>query len=311
MSSRIEVASVNISRQKGTIKVPVEEIALDSRGVVGDAHAGAWHRQVSLLSEELIEAFAAANDRPTKPGEFAENITIRGLDLRRVGPLDRFRISEAELEVTQIGKECHAEGCAIYREVGACLMPQDGLFARVIHGGSIRRGDIVDFHPKRLDVRVVTLSDRAFAGEYEDQSGPRLSELLDAFFAGTRWHVAIQTTLLPDDPDRLRRELEAARQDGADIIFTTGGTGVGPRDTTPDVAVQFCEKLIPGIMDHVRLKCGARSPGALLSRSVAGVAGTTQLYTLPGSVKAVEEYMAEILKTLEHLIYSVHGIDRH
>jgi molybdopterin adenylyltransferase len=123
--------------------------------------------------------------------------------------------------------------------------------------------------------------------------------------------VAIQTTLLPDDPVRLRRELESARQHGADVIFTTGGTGVGPRDISPEVAVQFCEKLIPGIMDHVRLKFGAHNPGALLSRSVAGITGTTQLYTLPGSVRAVEEYMGEILKIVEHLIYCLHGIDRH
>ena len=95
------------------------------------------------------------------------------------------------------------------------------------------------------------------------------------------------------------------------MIFTTGGTGVGPRDITPDVVTELCDKFIPGIMDHIRLKFGADKPNALLSRSVAGVAGSTLIYTLPGSVRAVQEYMQEILKTLEHLILTLHGLDDH
>jgi len=293
MSARCEVVSVNVSREKGTVKRPVEHIVIDARGVVGDAHAGAWHRQVSILGEERIEAFAREAGRRIEPGEFAENVTIRGVELARVAPLDRFRIGDVELEVTQIGKECHGEECAIFREVGTCLMPSEGVFCRVVSGGTIRAGDEVAYEARPLRFFIITLSDRAFAGEYEDRSGPRVRELVEEFFAGKRWHLSIEAAIVPDEPDKLRAEVEKALAAGADVIITCGGTGVGPR------------------MEHIRVKFGAEKPTALLSRSVAGVIGTTQVYAIPGSVKAVAEYMGEILKTLEHIVFMLHGVDVH
>ncbi|MDQ1258097.1 MAG: molybdopterin adenylyltransferase [Candidatus Hydrogenedentes bacterium] len=307
----IEVVSVNISEDKGTVKRPVAEIVIDSRGVAGDAHAGAWHRQVSVLSQELIDAFAAETGRPTGPGEFAENITTRGLDLSQVAPLDRFRIGEVELEVTQIGKECHGDACAIYREIGRCVMPKEGLFCRVQHGGAVRPGDTVEYRPRPFRVHVITLSDRAAVGEYEDCSGPAVTECVRGFFDGKRWHLELTAAVLPDDADRLRESIQEALRGGADVILTTGSTGVGPRDIAPETVQALCDKTIPGIMEHIRLKFGADKPNALLSRGIAGIIGTTQLYTLPGSPRSVREYMGEILKTLEHLVYMLHAIDRH
>jgi len=311
MANRTEVVSVNVSEGKGTAKWPVPRIHIDSRGVVGDAHRGLGSRQVSLLSQELIDEFVRSVDRPTKPGAFAENITLRGLDLRQVAPLDRFRIGAVELEVTQIGKECHGDTCAIFREVGQCIMPKEGVFCRVVREGGVEPGDEAAYQPRVLQVWVATLSDRAAAGEYEDRSGPRVRELVESFFVGTRWRVETKGVILPDDPERLRAWLESARSAGADIILTTGSTGVGPRDIAPETVAPLCDKLIPGIMEHIRAKFGANKPNALLSRGVAGVMGTAQVYTLPGSVRAVEEYLGEILKTVEHLIYMLHGIDRH
>jgi len=306
-----EVVSVNVSEKKGTVKTPVEAIELGETGVSGDAHAGSWHRQVSILSRELIDSFVAASGRPTECGEFAENITTCGLDLAGVAPLDRIRFGGAEVEITQIGKECHGDSCEIFREVGKCVMPKEGLFARVVAPGTIRAGDLVEHLPRELRIRVVTLSDRASKGDYEDRSGPEIVGILQKFLENKRWHQRIDSNLLPDDSDRLRSDLAAALRDGADIIITTGGTGVGPRDIASDVVTDFCDKLVPGIMEHIRLKYGARKPGALLSRSVAGIKGKTQVYALPGSVRAVREYMEEILKTTEHLIYMLHSIDRH
>ena len=95
------------------------------------------------------------------------------------------------------------------------------------------------------------------------------------------------------------------------MVFTTGGTGVGPRDVTPEVVTSFCEKTIPGIMEAIRVKYWALKPNALLSRSVAGVAGQMLIFALPGSVRAVTEYMAEIVKTLEHLLFMLYGLDSH
>ena len=311
MSRTIEVVSVNVSEDKGTVKHPVAEIVIDANGVVGDAHAGPGARQVSLLAQESIDRFAAEGDRRFKPGEFAENITLRGFDLRDVALLDRFRIDEAVLEVTQIGKSCHGDDCAIFREIGRCAMPKEGVFCRVVDGGTVRGGDRVTHLPHQLQVVIITLSDRAARGDYPDRSGPRIREMIEEYLSGKRWNSRIDAIVLPDAADKLRDELVMARDKEVDIVITTGGTGVGRRDTTPDVVTSICDKLMPGIMDHIRLKFGEHNPNALLSRAVAGVAGRTLVYTLPGSLRAVEEYMGEITKTMEHLIWITHGMELH
>jgi molybdenum cofactor synthesis domain-containing protein len=155
------------------------------------------------------------------------------------------------------------------------------------------------------------VSDRASRGDYEDRSGPRLRERLEEFFSGKRWHPEIETRVLPDEARRLTTELRADRDGGVDVIFTTGGTGVGPRDVTPDVVAALADRTIPGIMEHIRVKYGQSNPKALLSRGVAAVLGRTLVYTLPGSVRAVGEYMEEILATLEHTVLMLHGVDAH
>ena len=305
------VVSVNLSTDKGTVKHPAPEIAITDRGVEGDAHAGPWHRQVSLLSIERIEAFSERAGRKITHGEFAENITTGGIDIGGVALMDRFTIGPVDLEVTQIGKACHGAECAIFREVGECLMPKEGLFCRVLAGGTVRPGDTIEHVPRALRFWIVTLSDRAYRGEYGDRSGPRIREMLEEFLDGKRWHPRIKSVLLPDEPDKLCSELVAARDQGVDVVFTTGGTGVGPRDFTPETVAGVCDKLIPGVMEHIRAKYGAANPNAFLSRSVAGVAGTTLIYALPGSVRAVEEYVGEIVTTIEHLITTVHGLETH
>ena len=311
MSKTGEVVSVNISPQRGTVKRPVSQMCLDERGIIGDGHAGLWHRQVSLLSQDSIDRFAAQMGIGLTPGDFGENIDLRGIDLSQVAVLDRFGIADALLEVTQIGKECHGDACAIYQQVGTCIMPTEGLFCRVVEGGTIREGDRVEYSPRPFTVKIITLSDRAFGGEYVDRSGPRIRELLDAFLADKRWHPQVEQAILPDDAQQLRAELSEACTAGVDVIFTTGGTGVGPRDRTPETVANICDKLIPGIMEAIRVKFAAQNPRAVLSRGVAGICGQTVIYTLPGSVKAVEEYMGEILLTMEHVILTLHGLDVH
>ncbi len=311
MSDNGRVISVNISEQKGTIKKPVAEILIDKHGVVNDAHAGPWHRQVSLLAQEDIDYFIKEIGTEIAPGEFAENVTITGIDFSQVAVLDRFRIGQVELQVTQIGKECHGDNCAIYREVGKCVMPKKGLFCRVINGGKIKPDDSVEYIPKSLQILIITLSDRASTGEYCDKSGPRAKQILEEYFADKRWQLHIESIILADDTEQLTEKLNKAIADQVDLILTLGGTGVGPRDITPETITAVCDKTIPGIMESIRVKYGKEKPSALLSRSVAAIAGRTQVYALPGSVKAVEEYLTEILKTLEHAVFMVHGLDVH
>jgi molybdopterin adenylyltransferase len=311
MSKEIKVLSVNISEKKGTIKLPVDFIELDELGVKHDAHAGDWHRQVSLLAKESIDKFSAGAGREIRFGEFAENITTDGIILYETHPFDRFLIGEAELEVTQIGKECHGDNCAIYREVGNCVMPKEGIFCRVIRPGKVKAGDVITFIPRVYRLMVITLSDRASQGVYEDKSGPRVVVLMEDFFNKNNWQNQIKHHIIPDDEKGLRNLLKEAVTGQFDFIITTGGTGIGPRDITPEVVRSVIDKEIPGIMELIRLKYGQEKPNALLSRSVAGVAGKTVIYALPGSVKAVNEYMTEISKTMKHTLYMLHGLDLH
>ncbi len=310
-SNSIKVISVNISEKKGTIKIPVEKIELTELGVKNDAHAGIWQRHVSLLGKESIVKFEKEAKRKINFGEFAENITTEGLVLYETAPLDQLIIGDVVLEITQIGKECHGSSCAIFKEVGNCVMPKEGIFARVLKNGVVRAGDTIAYVKKTFKVHVITLSDRASRGEYEDRSGPRIIELTNEYFWENDYAVEIEHTIIPDDPEALRVLLERAEDKKVDVVFTTGGTGIGPRDFTPDVVKDLLDKEIPGVMEAIRLKYGVEKPNALLSRGVAGVMSDTLVYTLPGSVKAVNEYMEEIFKTLRHLIYMLHGLDTH
>ncbi len=310
-AKHINILSVNISERKGTIKKPVSEINLNREGVAGDAHAGKWHRQVSLLARESIDKFEKQAGREITNGEFAENITTEGMLLYEASPLDRFFCGEVELEVTQIGKKCHGDSCAIFREVGNCVMPKEGIFCRVRAGGALRAGDALEYIPKVYSALLITLSDRAHAGEYEDRSGPQLAAQLKTFFEGQRWLHDIENVLIPDDGQALSALLLDAVEQGVDFVFTTGGTGIGPRDFSPEVARSVIQREIPGIMEMIRMKYGKEKPNALLSRGVAGSAGQTLIFTLPGSVKAVNEYMEEIVKTLRHMLYMLHGLDVH
>jgi molybdenum cofactor synthesis domain-containing protein len=308
---RIKITSVNISEKKGTVKKPVDQIGLTHYGVKDDAHAGHWNRQVSLLGTESIAKFEVEAGRKVNPGEFAENITTEGMDLWTTHPLDRFTSGDIEMEVTQIGKECHGTSCAIFKEVGNCVMPKEGIFCRVLSPGILTAGMELEYHPKMYRILVITLSDRASAGEYEDRSGPRIRELMKDFFELQGLHHFIHSSLIPDDPQKLGELLHKAKEELVDLVITTGGTGIGPRDFTPDVVRTLLDKEIPGIMEMIRMKYGTDKPSALLSRSVAGVMGKSLVYTLPGSVRAVNEYMAEISKSLMHMMYMLHGLDVH
>jgi molybdenum cofactor synthesis domain-containing protein len=266
---------------------------------------------VSLLSVESVEKFSKEAKRKINFGEFAENITTQGIDLPKCHIFDRFRIGETELELTQIGKECHGTACAIFKEVGNCVMPKEGIFCRVLKTGKIKPNDRIVHVPKVFRVSIITLSDRASGGIYEDRSGPRIKEILNAFFSARNQRIEILNVLIPDDADALGKLLIRHKNDGSDFIFTTGGTGIGGRDITVETVSGLLDKQIPGIMELIRVKYGMDKPNALLSRGVAGTMGKTMVYTLPGSVKAVTEYMKEITKTMDHALFMLHGIDQH
>ncbi|MCI2056353.1 MAG: MOSC domain-containing protein [Oscillibacter sp.] len=138
------VVSVNISEHKGEQKHPMPFITLKyQHGIIGDAHAGNWHRQISLLAEESVDTMRAACPIDLNPGVFAENINTIGIDLKHLPVGTHLRIGQTEVEVTQIGKECHND-CAIKKAVGKCVMPTEGIFAVVVTEGTVRAGDEIE-----------------------------------------------------------------------------------------------------------------------------------------------------------------------
>ena len=138
-----EVIAVCISEKKGTVKHPVPHIDVRvHHGIVGDAHAGDWHRQISLLADESVDTMRAMG-LTLAPGAFAENILTRGMELKTLPIGTRLRVGEALLEVTQIGKECHSD-CEIKKATGKCVMPTEGIFAVVVEEGRIRSGDKIE-----------------------------------------------------------------------------------------------------------------------------------------------------------------------
>ena len=137
------IKGICISENRGTAKHEIEEaILVKDWGIQGDAHAGHWHRQVSLLSYEKIEEFRKKG-ADIEPGAFGENLIVSGYDFRNLAVGTRFQCGEAVLEMTQIGKECHNH-CEIYKRMGECIMPREGVFAIVLHGGTIRKGDLLE-----------------------------------------------------------------------------------------------------------------------------------------------------------------------
>ena len=164
--------------------------------------------------------------------------------------------------------------------------------------------------PEKLNILIITLSDRAHSGEYQDLSGPRIKNRLSEYFREVNQIAEFNLRLIPDDSTMLEEILRSAGN-AYHIIFTTGGTGIGPRDITVETVRPLLSKEIPGIMEYIRVKYGAEKPNALLSRGVAGITGEALIYTLPGSVKAVDEYMTEILKTLDHTLLMKQGGGNH
>ena len=305
----IKVLSVNKSFKKGEPKTPLDKIDINLDGIIGDAHSGKWHRQISLLASESINELSKLYNTKFNYGDFAENITTKGFPLHKVKIFDRFISNDVELMVSQIGKKCHQDGCSIFQKFGKCVMPKEGIFCKVISGGALKVGDTFTYRPKVFKVKVVTLSDRASSGIYQDKSGKLIKKLTQNFFNDITSKVEVDVEIISDEKEKL---LNLIDKTSADIIFTTGGTGVGERDITVDVVKQKIKKDIPGIMELIRVKYGKENPNALLSRAVAGVLiNKTLIYTLPGSQKAVSEYLNEILKTLIHTIKMVWGIDSH
>lgn len=301
-----EIKAICVSEKRGTQKKYIDSAVLkENWGIEGDAHAGDWHRQVSLLSYDKIEDFKKLGAR-VDHGAFGENIVAEGLDFAEMPVGTRLKSGDVLLEITQIGKECHTH-CAIYHAVGDCIMPREGVFAKVLKGGAVKVGDALEIvergEAKPFTAAVITLSDKGSKGEREDKSGPLIAERLK----GASFDV-IEQFIIPDEQNLLARDLmRLTDQRQPDLIITTGSTGFAPRDIAPETTKAVADKDAPGIAEAIRAYSMKITPRAMLSRGVAVIRKNTLIVNLPGSPKACSEALDCILDTLPHGLELLRG----
>ena len=299
MSLKGTIRAICISPARGTEKRPVSRaVLIENHGIEGDAHAGSWHRQVSLLSYDKVEEFNRRGGGVVD-GDFGENLLVEGVDLSRLPVGTLLKAGTAVMRLTQIGKDCHS-ACAIRRRVGDCIMPREGVFAEVLKGGEVRPGDGIEAvlpDPNRpFTAAVITLSDKGFSGERADGSGPAAREMLEA--AG---YEIVETLLLPDEPEALKRALcRLSDQRQVDLIVTSGGTGFSLRDRTPEATLAVADRNAPGIAEYIRMRSMEITPRAMLGRGASVIRKGTLIVNLPGSPRAVKESLGFILDALPH-----------
>ncbi|MBQ7199063.1 MAG: molybdenum cofactor biosynthesis protein [Selenomonadaceae bacterium] len=299
------IKAICISEQRGTAKKFVDTATFHTEyGIVGDAHAGDWHRQVSFLGQSEIDAFKNRGAN-VEYGAFGENIVADGFTFKNLPVGTRLKSGNVYFEITQIGKQCHSH-CAIYQQVGDCIMPREGVFARVLHGGKIKIGDELEIAAEKipLDAAIITASDKGYIGEREDKSGAKCEEILTA--AG---YKVVDKIILPDDEKLLSDKMIDLANFGVGLIVTTGGTGFSPRDVTPEATLEVCDRLAPGIAEAMRNFSMQVTKRAMLSRAVSGIRKRSLIVNLPGSVKAVDECLNFVLPELKHGIEILRGDD--
>lgn len=298
-----KIKAVCISREKGTPKENVKSaVIIENFGLEGDAHAGSV-RQVSLLSYEKVEEAAKEYGIELTEGIFGENLLVSGIDFTAYPLGTVFKAGECRLALIQKGKKCH-KGCTIQQKTGKCIMPTEGVFAKVLNGGRVSVGDEITAEDKRLfTAAVLVSSDRCSVGEREDKSGPAACEMLEK--AG---YLVLESALFPDDKEKLADKLKGLCDTIApDVIFTSGGTGLSPRDCMPEATLSVAEKNVPGIAEAVRACSMTVTPKAMLSRAVSVMRGKTLIINLPGSPKAVRECLEFVLPVLWHGIEIIRG----
>ena len=292
---------VCISSKKGIAKHEIPSARLlPDYGMEADAHAGEWHRQVSLLAHTDIELMRAKG-LSLKPGAFGENLVIDGVNTAELGIGSQLRVGPVLLELTQVGKVCHTR-CAIYYTTGDCIMPRTGLFARVVEAGEVTAGMPVEIVHRvdrsTLQAAVITISDRCSAGQTIDTAGPAAAALLSSELgARIAW-----TKLVPDSESEIAEAIKDFSDRRVDIILTAGGTGPDVRDVTPEATRKVLDRELPGLAERMRGASAAKTPNAWLSRAVAGTRRETLIVNLPGSKRAAVENLEAILPVIPHAV---------
>ncbi len=299
-----KIYKISVSDKKGVRKTNVDKAYFENDyGIKGDAHAGKWHRQVSLLALESVNKMVELGLN-VKSGDFAENVTTEGLDLLSLPIGSELKIGDISLIISQIGKICHHR-CAIYHQAGDCVMPKEGIFGVVKGSGELSIGDNIEIIGKKgFSVGIITLSDRASKGEYEDLTGPAIEnyikENLETSF--------IRKDIIADEKKLLDANLrDFSDTQKFDLIITNGSTGVSPRDIAPDVTLPLIERRLSGFEEAMRAESFKITKTAIVSRAICGIRGSSLIINLPGSPKGAIENLSVIMPAISHTIKKING----
>lgn len=304
-----KIEAICISSRKGEKKKPVQSVLfVAGHGIEGDAHAGPWHRQVSILSLDDVEDMKRKGLPDLKPGDFAENVVVSGVDLVNLGLGSRLRLGkDAVISITQLGKTCHSR-CAIYEQAGDCIMPRLGIFGRVLQGGEVVPGnelEVLEMVSRDIFQAVVlTISDRCSCGEALDTAGPAIGDLLRQKLKANIY----RTEIIPDEKDNIAERLKHyCDGHSIDLVVTVGGTGFSPRDVTPEAIAAVAHRQVPGLGEAMRAASMLKTPRAMLSRSLCAIRNSTLIISLPGSLRSATENMDVILPVLDHGLAKLRG----
>ena len=299
-----KILSVCISKEKGVPKKNIGNgIVRKNYGLVGDSHAGPGIRQISLLAKESLDEIRKKGMK-VGCGGFGENFTTSGIELTSLAIGTKLKIGDtAVVKVTQIGKTCK-KPCNIYKKQGVCILPSQGIFAKVLKGGIVKQGDKIEIvSDGKITAGVLIISDRSARGERKDESGDIISYVLKKIDGRI-----IRYKIVPDESELIISTLKNwSEKEKPDLIITSGGTGFSPRDVTPEATKKILQKEAPGLVELMRMKSGIKNERAYLSRGVAGIRNRTLIINLPGSPKAVEECLRIISPVLIHAIEVMRG----
>ena len=279
-----KIVAVCKSVHKGERKANVGQARLiENFGMDGDAHAGPWDTQIRLLAQESIYK-ALKKGLKVGPGDFSENITTRGIELSKLSVGTKLKLGEeVVLEITQKGKDC-TKKCTIYNMIGDCIMPQEGVYAKVLQGGTVTVGsDIKVFLD--VSVGVVYLTEVL---KNENTTRIIIEETLKS------WELEYIQSEKCSNRDALKHTIEQMCNDGINIVFTVGGSGILMRDYAPEVLSEIMDKELPGVANLIRAKHLTQFC-ALTYCGRAGIRGKTVIVNLPDDNEVLKKSLQEVL----------------
>ena len=292
-----KIKSIYLSAQKGELKKKVDKANLRKEyGIIGDAHAGAGDRQISLLAEESIAWLRSRNEK-VREDNLMENLRTSGIELNSLLSGTKLKVGKSVLlEITEIGKHINRPE-KVFAMPQGCLMPLYGVFAKVLKGGMIKEGDafqIVADTP--ITAGILIISDRSACGERPDKSGSLIKECLNKIKI-----TPVRYKLIPDEEEYISLVLSRwADQRGVDLVVTSGGTGFFSRDVTPEATRRILDKEAGGLSEMMRTEGAKSTKRAYLSRGVAGIRKKTLIVNLPRNPQGVRESLEIISPILNH-----------